>query len=593
MGAQGTRMRTARTAIAFCCASGSRRPTAASCPRASSRSGAPRPPARRAAASSTPFPLDREEVGSGPFEQLRPTQEMFASEGGVFMTCRRALVLILAALVLVLAIAPGRGLAAPAGQVVWGVHVSLAPIWFDPADTLGMITPFMVLYALHDAIVKPMPGQPAAPSLAESWSVSKDGLVYEFILRKGTRFHNGDPVTAEDVKFSFERYRGTANKMIKDRMAAVETPDPARVRFRLKQPWPDFLTFYSSATGAGWIVPKKYVEKVGDEGFKKAPVGAGPYKFVSFTPGVELVVEAFDQYWRKTPAVKRLVFRVISDGSTRLAALKRGEVDIVYSVRGELAEELQRTPGLALKPAVIQAPFWLYFPDQWDTKSPWHDRRVRLATSLAMDRATINQAMTLGHSKLTGNIIPSSFEFFWQPPAPVYNAARAKQLLAEAGYPGGFDAGEYFCDASYSNLAEAIVNNLQAVGIRVKMRPLERAAFFSAYSEKKLKNIIQGASGSFGNAATRLEAFVVTGGTYVYGSYPELDGLFQEQAAELDRKRREAILHKMQQVVHDRVIYAPIWELAFLNGVGPRVQESGLGLISGHAYSAPYEDVTL
>ena len=509
------------------------------------------------------------------------------------MTYRRALVLILAVLVLVLAVAPGKGLAAPEGQLVWGVHISLAPVWFDPADTIGMITPFMVLYALHDAMVKPMPGQPTAPSLAESWSVSKDGLVYEFVLRKGARFHNGEPVTAEDVKFSFERYRGTANKTLKDHVSTVEAPDAGHVRFRLKQPWPDFLTFYSSATGAGWIVPKKYVEKVGDEGFKKAPVGAGPYKFVSFTPGVELVLEAFDQYWRKTPGVKRLVFRVISDEATRLAALKRGEVDIVYSVRGELAEEVQRTPGLTLKPAVIQAPFWLYFPDQWDPKSPWHDRRVRLAASLAIDRPTINQALTLGHSKLTGNIIPSSFEFFWQPPAPVYNAARAKQLLAEAGYPSGFDAGDYSCDSSYSNLAEAVANNLQAVGIRVRLRPLERAAFFSAYSEKKLKNIIQGASGAFGNAATRLEAFVVTGGTYVYGSYPDLDGLFQEQAAELDRKRREALLHKMQQVVQDKVMYAPIWELAFLNGVGPRVQESGLGLISGHAYSAPYEDVTL
>ncbi len=509
------------------------------------------------------------------------------------MTYSRVLALIFAALALVFAVAPARAIAAPEGQITWGVHVSLAPLWFDPADTQGMITPFMVLYAMHDAMVKPMPGHPIAPSLAESWSVSKDGLTYEFILRKGARFHNGDPVTAEDVKFSFERYRGTANKTLKDRVAAVEVLDPGRVRFRMKQPWPDFLTFYSSASGAGWIVPKKYVEKVGDEGFKKAPVGAGPYKFVSFNPGVELVMEAFDQYWRKTPSVKRLVFRVISDEATRLAALKRGEVDIVYSVRGELAEELQRTPGLTLKPAVIQGTFWLYFPDQWDTKSPWHDRRVRQAASLAMDRPTINQALTLGHSKLTGNIIPSSFDYYWQAPAPVYNAARAKQLLAEAGYPNGFDAGEYSCDSSYSNLAEAITNNLQAVGIRTRLRPLERAAFFAAYSEKKLKNIIQGASGAFGNAATRLEAFVVTGGAYVYGSYPDLDGLFQEQASELDRKRREAMLHRMQQLVLDKAMYAPIWELAFLNGVGPRVQESGLGLISGHAYSAPYEDVAL
>ena len=508
------------------------------------------------------------------------------------MTSRRTLVLIATVLVLALG-APAGGLAAPEGQLVWGVHVSLAPTWFDPAETPGMITPFMVLYALHDAMIKPMPGQPAAPGLAESWSVSKDGLVYEFVVRKGARFHNGDPVTAEDVKFSFERYRGTASRTLKERVAAVDAPDPSRVRFRLKQPWPDFLTFYASATGAGWIVPKKYVEKVGDEGFKKAPVGAGPYKFVSFNPGVELVVEAFDQYWRKTPSVKRLVFRVISDEATRLAALKRGEVDIVYSVRGELAEELQRTPGLTLKPTVIQGTFWVYFPDQWDSKSPWHDRRLRLATSLAIDRPSINQALTLGHSRINGSIIPSTFDFFWPPPPPVFNATRAKQLLAEAGYPNGFDAGEYFCDSSYANLGEAVANNLQAVGIRVKLRPIERAAFFSGYSEKKFKNLIQGASGAFGNAATRLEAFVANGGAYVYGSYPDLDGLFQEQAGEMDRKRREAVLHRMQQLIHEKIVYASIWELAFLNGVGPRVQESGLGLISGHAYSAPYEDVAL
>ena len=487
-----------------------------------------------------------------------------------------------------------RPAAAAEGTLTWGVHVTLAPTWFDPAETPGMITPFMVLYALHDAMVKPMPGQTQAPSLAESWTVSKDGLVYEFVLRKNARFHDGSPVTAEDVKFSFDRYRGAAAKGFKERVAAVETPDATHVRFRLKQPWPDFLTFYTAASGAGWIVPRKYVEKVGEDGYKKAPVGAGPYKFASFTPGVELAVEAFDQYWRKAPSVKRLVFRVIPDESTRLAALKRGEVDIVYSVRGELAEELQRTPGLTLKPAVIQGTFWLYFPDQWDPKSPWHDRRVRQAAGLALDRASINQALTLGHSRITNSIIPSTFEFFWQPPAAVYSTSRAKALLAEAGFASGFDAGDLACDGSYSNLAETVANNLAAVGIRVRLRPLERAAFFSAYSDKKFRGgLVQAASGAFGNAATRLEAFVVTGGAYVYGTYPDLDGLFQEQAAELDRKRREAMLHKMQQLVHERTVYAPIWELAFLNGVGPRVGESGLGLISGHAYSAPYEDVTL
>ena len=119
-------------------------------------------------------------------------------------------------------------------------------------------------------------------------------------------------MTAEDVRFSFERHRGAGHKPLKDSVASVETPDPRRVRFRLKRPWPDFMTFYSSATGAGWIVPKKYVEKVGVEGFKKFPIGAGPYRFVSFTPGVELVVKAFDRYWRKAPGVKRLVLKGVS-----------------------------------------------------------------------------------------------------------------------------------------------------------------------------------------------------------------------------------------------------------------------------------------
>ena len=485
------------------------------------------------------------------------------------------------------------GAAAPEGQLTWAVHVSLAPTWFDPAETSGIITPWMVLYALHDGMARPMPGNSTAPGLAESWSVSPDGLVYEFSLRRGVRFHNGEPVTAEDVKFSFERYRGTANKTLKDRVLAIETPDPAHVRIRLKQPWPDFLTFYSTATGAGWIVPKKYLEKVGDEGFKKAPIGAGPYKFVSFIPGVELVLEAFDQYWRKSPSVKRLILKAIPDDSTRLAALKRGEVDIAYALWGPLAEEVRRTPGLTLRNVVVQGTFWVYFADQWNPKSPWHDRRVRLAANHAFDRHAINQAETLGFSRITGSIVPATFDFYWAPPAYSYNPAKAKQLLAEAGYPNGFDAGEYFSDAVFSSLAESIINYFKAVGIRAKLRPIERVAFFKGYGEKTYKNLIQGESGAFGNTATRIEAFVASGGAYVYGSYADIDGLFGEQANEMDPKRRTEILTRIQQLIHDKAMFAPIWELAAIQGVGPRVGDPELGHIPGYPFSAPYEDVRL
>src|SRR5678815_5497233 len=171
-----------------------------------------------------------------------------------------------AALVCLLLFGTTPAVAAPEGEMTWAVHVSLAPTWFDPAETPSVITPFMLLYALHDAMVKPMPGNPMTPSLAESWSVSKDGLAYDFILRKGVKFHNGDPVTAEDVKFSLERYRGGAATTLKERVAGVDVVDPLHVRIRPKKPWPDFMTFYATpATGAAWIVPKRYVERVGED----------------------------------------------------------------------------------------------------------------------------------------------------------------------------------------------------------------------------------------------------------------------------------------------------------------------------------------
>ena len=493
-----------------------------------------------------------------------------------------------------LAGAPRLAGAAPSDQLTWGVHVSLAPTWFEPAEASGIITPFMVLYALHDAMVKPMPGNAMAPSLAQSVTASPDGRTYDFTIREGATFHNGEPVTSADVKFSFERDRGVAHDLLQSRVAAVETPDARLVRFQLKEPWPDFQTFYATATGAGWVVPKSYVEKVGDDGFKKAPVGAGPYKFVSFTPGVELVLEAFDGYWRKKPAVKRIVFKVIPDESTRLAALRAGEIDIAYSVRGELAEKLRNTPGLTLKPAVVQGPFCLYFPDQWDEKSPWHDVRVRKAASLALDRKGINDALTLGYSEVTGNsIVPKGFDFYWQPPLPEYDPAKAKQLLAEAGFRNGFNAGDYFCDTSYANVGEIAIDNLLAVGIRTKLRPIERAAFIKEFQEKKYKNIIQAGPGAFGNAATRIEAHLVKGGVFSYGSYPDIDELYRQQAVELDRAKREAMLFKIQQLMVERTIYAPIWQLAFINGIGPRVGESGFGRIPLFPYTAPYEDITM
>src|SRR2546427_1640720 len=406
---------------------------------------------------------------------------------------RRARRLVpIACLVLLLAATAGVA-AAPEGTLTIGMHFTPLPRGLDPAEAESGISAFLLFYALHDGLLKPMPGVGSGPSLAESWSMSKDMLSADFTLRSA-KFHNGEPVTADDVRFSFERYRGGAARVLKDSVKEIQTPAPNRVRFVFKEPWPDFPAFYGTfAASAGWVVPRKYVEKVGEDGFRKAPIGAGPYKFVSLNPGVELVLEAFEGYWRKAPSIKRLVFRSLPDETTRAAALKSGEVDLAMLLSGPIAQDVRRTPGLRLV-APLLGIFWLDFPDQWDPKSPWADRRVRLAASLALDRQARTHAETLGLSRPGGSIVPRDFEFALpgdpHPPGPV----RARKLMGEA--------------------------------------------------------------------------------------------------RELDKKKREALLHQLQRTVYEQVLHAPIYHLGFPIGVGARLDDIMVTAIPGF-YMSPYEDLRL
>jgi len=479
----------------------------------------------------------------------------------------------------------------PEGEMRWALYVTLPPAWFDPGEVVGVITPFWVLYALHDALVKPMPGNHLTPSLAESWTLSPDQTIYEFKLREGLKFHNGDPFTAEDVKFSFERAKG---KILHEKVKEVVIVDPYRVRFVLHEPWPDFMIFYGTfASGAGWIVPKKYLESVGPDGFKKQPIGLGPYKFVSSTPGIDLVMEAFEGYWRKKPSVKRLVYKSVPEATTRMAMLRRGEVDIAYLLDGPMAEEVKRDPTLKLAFSGGIGTYYLDFFDMWDAKSPWADRRVRLAANLAIDRKGISMAETLGASPPTGNVVPRTFEFALpQDPYP-YDPVKSKQLLTEAGYPNGFDAGDLYPWPPYFSAGEAITNDLNAVGIRTRVRTMERAAFYSALATKKLKGLCMCVNAVYGNAASRLSEIVPSDGAYAYGGYPDIDAMYKEQARESDRTKREALLHRIQQLLHERVRFGPIFDYVWPSGVGPRVEDPALMLIDPYPWSAPLEEVRL
>jgi peptide/nickel transport system substrate-binding protein len=481
--------------------------------------------------------------------------------------------------------------AKPEGEMRWALYVTLSPGWFDPGEVVGVITPFWVLYALHDALVKPMPGNHLTPSLAESWTVNEDQTVYEFTLRQGVKFHNGDAFTAEDVKFSFERAKGA---LLREKVKEVVIVDPHRVRFVLHEPWPDFMTFYGTfASGAGWIVPKKYLQSVGVDNFKKHPIGLGPYKFVSNTPGVELVMEAYEGYFRKMPSVKRLVYKSVPEATTRLAMVKRGEVDLAYLLDAAMAEEVKRDPTLKLVFSGGIGTYYLDFLDMWDPKSPWADPRVRLAASYAIDRQALSDAETLGASPPTGNIIPRTFEFALPLEPHPYDPAKARQLLAEAGYPDGFDAGDLYPWPPYFSAGEAITNYLQAVGIKTRVRTMERAAFYGALGTKKLKGLCMCVNAVYGNAASRMSETVPSDGVYAYGSYPDIEALYKQQARETDRGKREALLHQIQQQLYERVRFAPIFEFIWPSAVGPRVADPALMLIDPYPWSAPLEEVRL
>jgi peptide/nickel transport system substrate-binding protein len=276
-----------------------------------------------------------------------------------------------------------------------------------------------------------------------------------------------------------------------------------------------------------------------------------------------------------------------------MAMLKRGEVDIAYLLDAPQAQDVKRDPNLKLAFSGGIGTFYVDFLDQWDPKSPWHDRRVRLAAMHAIDGRAVNEAENLGASRLTGSLVPRKFEFALALEPYAYDPAKAKQLLAEAGYPNGFDAGDLYPWPPYFSMVEAVGGYLGTVGIRTRMRTMERAAFYSALASKKLKGLCICIDAVYGNASTRMAEVVPADGAFAYGSYPDIEALYKQQARETDKKKREAMLHQIQRLLYERVRIGVIYEYIWPSGIGPRVADPALMLIDPYPWSAPLEDVRL
>src|SRR3989449_2219478 len=368
--------------------------------------------------------------------------------------------------------------AAAKGKIVLAWHVGLASRWLDPQEHDGTATPDNFFTALHDALIKNQGTELYDhPALAERFTVAPDSKSATFTLRKGIKFHNGEPVTPQDVKFSYENYRGAKADVFKKKTERVEIVDDRTIRFLFKEPFLDFAILFGTANvaGPGWVVPEKYYKQVGADAFKQKPIGAGPYKLVRHEPGVKVEMEAFDGYYRPVH-VKELVMVSVPEAATRVAMLERGEADIIYFVPGELINKVGKLPGVVLAP-VLSGSFFIEFPGFQDPKNPFRDKRVREAVSLAIDRRAINPAQTAGDGKPTGHSInphvPDAVEW----PEFERNVDKARQLLREAGYPNGVNVDWVTPLPSFYSRGERVIAQLREIGIRGRLQTMERGIF--------------------------------------------------------------------------------------------------------------------
>ena len=483
------------------------------------------------------------------------------------------------------------GADSPQGVMKQAIHWGLSGDWLDPGTNPGVTTSAITLYLFHDALLKPMPEGNYTPSLAESWTISPDAKVYEFKLRKGVRFHNGDAFTAEDVVFSFWRYKAAQAKTIQGKTEKVEALNPHLVRFQFKEPFPDFLDYLlPGASGIGWIAPKKYIEKVGDGEYKKHPIGCGPYKFVEFVAGVRVVAEAFEEYWRKTPHIKRLEFLIVTEPATRLAMVRRGEVDIALLMQGVFYEDVKKDSTLRLLHPVSPVHWLVYISTQWDSKSPWADARVRKAASLAIDRQSLADIFMPG-CKPVGTIAmegdPNGVPF----PPDTYDPAQAKKLLAEAGYPKGFHGGKFYpYQGGYWPYGEQVMNYWKAVGIDVDTVLLDRPAWFANRQGGKMRGALFIDPAIVATIGGRL-AYLF--GPASYGNYPDIEALWKQYQPELHPKARKDLIGRIQKMIYERTMFIPLTDTNVPTATGPRVKGNPFKIQPLIWFTAPMEDMEL
>ena len=413
---------------------------------------------------------------------------------------------------------------------------------------------------MFDSLLHRSPKLEYEPGLATSWKALND-TTWEFKLRKGVKFHNGDPLTAEDVKYSFERVTEPGKEKKKSpqygnirAVKEVRIVDPETIHIVTDKPFPlllERLVYFC-------IVPKKHIEKVGDDAFgASAPVGTGPWKFVEWKRDQYIRLEAFDGYWRGKPPFKYLVVRAIPEVATQIAEIKTGGVDLIRSVSADILPELKAHP----QTYVSSAPILRVHQVELDMRVPPFDKKlVRQAANYAIDKQAVIQKIMGGLGTQVATVVqPPAFGFDAEVKPYPYDPKKAKELLAQAGYPNGVDVTLHSSEIAIRPQFEAIAQMLTEVGIRVNARVWDPGPAWNKFFQADGK-ATNGAYFTWGNYSV-FDADAVLHPVYHtevggwigkhYTRVEGLDKLIDEGRSTLNRDARKRTYTQIQRMIRE------------------------------------------
>lgn len=452
---------------------------------------------------------------------------------------------------------------APAGKITVALSADIDQ--YDP-QKLSASTEYFVNANLYESLYgRDLQGK-LVPALATSYEVRDGGQTYDFTLRRGVTFHNGDTFTSKDVKFSFDRAVNPATKYTfagqLANVAAVETPAEDHVVFKLKALDSSFLPVLS------WyflVAPSAYLQRVGDDGFREQPVGTGPYKFVERKVKQSIRIESFTSHWRKAPAVQTIVFRPVPDASSRVAMLQTGEVDIAVNLPPLLEKQITGTARLRTLSAPTDVIVGIALDTVTRRNSPLTDRRVRQAMNYAVDKQGIVDRLLGGHATpLYAPIIPTMLGWDSSMRPYPYDPAKAKALLAEAGHGSGFEASISVPAGRYTQgeqVVEAVAGYLTEVGIRTTVVKLDSAAWLAKLRARDIYPMsLLGRGDSTGDPNGRLMNGVHSSAPFSFYANPSVDSMIRQGIGVTDQSARDALYRRLYGVLHDEAIEIYLYE---------------------------------